>query len=309
MYQPLVSVIIPTYKRPKFLLETLESVFNQTYPNIEVIVVDDNEENSQYQKETENKLNDLIKANRIQYIKHKVNKNGSAARNTGLRYSKGQYINFLDDDDFLLPQKIELQVNKLLSTSDEYGATYCNRINVYLNIITKKIVKRNTTSILDGNIYKEYLLSKCEFGTSNILFKRECIEKLNGFDETYIRHQDIELMTRFFAKEYLILCTSQIPLVIYDTTKDRSNFPNATKDYLIKNKYLNQFRSQFEYWGIWNEVSKHFWLECVRISLRTRNYDVYRKAIQNIYKSGHLKFRELIVIIKSYLSGLSKIIS
>ena len=99
--KPLVSVIIPTYKRSKSLNRAIDSVLSQTYPNIEIIVVDDNGKGSKYQIETEKSLENYIKTDKIKYITHDVNRNGSAARNTGFKHSMGEYINFLDDGDLV----------------------------------------------------------------------------------------------------------------------------------------------------------------------------------------------------------------
>ena len=107
MDQPLVSVIIPTYKRSDFLCTTIDSVLAQTYPNIEIIVVDDNGLGTTFQQATEKRLLPYIRMKQINYICHEVNKNGSAARNTGFRASHCEYINFLDDDDELLLEKID----------------------------------------------------------------------------------------------------------------------------------------------------------------------------------------------------------
>ena len=98
----LVSVIIPTYSRPDFISRAIESVLNQTYKPIEIIVVDDNGRGTNNQILTEQVLTNFIRSNQIKYIVHEKNKNGSAARNTGAASSHGEYITFLDDDDVLL---------------------------------------------------------------------------------------------------------------------------------------------------------------------------------------------------------------
>ena len=100
----LVSVVIPTYKRPELLLRTIKSVLNQTYPEIEIIVVDDNGKGTTAQKQSEAIIRSL-KGN-ITYLIHDINKGGSAARNTGWKASKGLYITFLDDDDEISEKKI-----------------------------------------------------------------------------------------------------------------------------------------------------------------------------------------------------------
>src|SRR5690625_1857772 len=116
--QPLVSVIIPTYKRPRMLTRALKSVLMQTYKNIEVIIVDDNDENSEYRKQTINFMKEYKSNPIIKYIKHKKNKGGSEARNTGIYKATGKYISFLDDDDEYMPTKIEKQVKKFKESNE-----------------------------------------------------------------------------------------------------------------------------------------------------------------------------------------------
>jgi glycosyltransferase involved in cell wall biosynthesis len=105
-HKPLVSVIIPVYNAGKFLGETIKSAILQTWPNIEIIIVDDGS--------TDNSV-----AIATKYVGEKVhvfiqqNKGASAARNHGLREAKGDYIQFLDADDILSPDKIEGQMNIL----------------------------------------------------------------------------------------------------------------------------------------------------------------------------------------------------
>src|ERR1051325_7839947 len=102
---PLVSVIVPTYNRANLLRETIESVLAQTYPNIELIVVDDG---------STDETPELLKQydDRLAYIR-KQNAGGTAARNTGILAAHGEYLNFLDHDDLFLPTKIERQVKIL----------------------------------------------------------------------------------------------------------------------------------------------------------------------------------------------------
>lgn len=110
---PLVSVIIPTYNRPTYLRRCLESVLNQTYKNIEIFVVDDNNPETEARIETEKIMNEYVNGKNVTYLKHNFNKNGSAARNTGWKHSSGKYITFLDDDDEIDESKIQKQVECL----------------------------------------------------------------------------------------------------------------------------------------------------------------------------------------------------
>lgn len=296
----LVSVIIPTYKRPENLLRAINSVINQTYTPIEIIVVDDNGDGTMWQRKTEDLLKALIDSKKIIYIKHDINRNGSAARNTGFKYSSGKYVCFLDDDDVFFPDKITMQVGVLKSTNEKIGATYCNSIIKRKQNITRVIKEINTNCNKDGNLCLEYLTNKCKFNTSAILFKRECIETLNGFDESFIRHQDYELMTRFFFK-YNIICTGPKPLILYDLTQVRTFISSGEKDYNIKRKFLCTFEGDFERMGIKVQVFHFFWFQCLRNSILTCNVTYAKKAYYNVIKYGQLTFNEYCILLKSIL--------
>ena len=126
--KPLVSVIIPTYKSCDTLCRAIQSVLNQTYDNIEVIVVDDNNPNTPERAATEELMLRYKTESEVHYIKHEFNKNGSAARNTGFRHSSGEYLCFLDDDDYFLKDKLQLQV-EYMQSNPQYDANYCWRID------------------------------------------------------------------------------------------------------------------------------------------------------------------------------------
>ena len=107
---PLVTVIITTYQNVEYLPRAIKSVLGQTYSPIELIVVDDNSPESQARTDTEEVMRrypDVI------YLRHERNKNGAAARNTGIRAAKGEYIGFLDNDDFYFAHHISSCVQAL----------------------------------------------------------------------------------------------------------------------------------------------------------------------------------------------------
>ena len=119
---PLVSIIIPVYNAEKYLSETIKSAINQTWENKEIIIIDDGSTDQSFfiAKSYEN---DWIK------VFHQENKGASSARNYGLRQAKGEYIQFLDADDLLNQDKIEIQV-KLLQQNKGY-LSVCS--TVYFN--------------------------------------------------------------------------------------------------------------------------------------------------------------------------------
>lgn len=189
----LVSIIIPTYKRSKKLKEAIESVLNQTYKNIEVIVVDDNHPNTEYRINNEKLMKEYKDNRNVIYIKHSENKNGAAARNTGINKAKGEYIGFLDDDDEFLREKIERQVN-FLENNYQYNCVGCQ---IYRGDKIEKQVIKEKTLLLDVISLKVAPI------TSTLLFRADTIREMNGFNEKYRRHQDVEIMVRYLQKNKL----------------------------------------------------------------------------------------------------------
>lgn len=225
----LVSIIIPTYKSGSSLKASIESALNQTYSNIEVIVVDDNDPDTEYRFKTELIMKDYEKNPKVKYIKHNKNKNGAAARNTGFKYSKGDFICFLDDDDIFLETKVEKQV-KFLIENNQYNAVYTWR---YQN---GKVISYSK----NGDLSEEILTLSFSPYTSSIMVTRKSFEFINGFDESFIRHQDYEFLLRFF--EFFSIGVIEEPLV-----EIRGNeINNALHGYKLedlKNQFLKQFDS------------------------------------------------------------------
>lgn len=204
----LVSVIIPTYKGSNSILKSLKSVLNQTYDNIEVFVVDDNGEGTEEQCRTEKILSDNIKDERFHYLKHKVNVNGSAARNTGIRASKGEYLAFLDDDDIWLEDKLKRQIELFETLDYSYGLVYCGGYNVNLQGCGAPKISK----FLKGNLLYDFLVGKIDFNSSMFVIRRSVLNEVKEFDESYRRLQDWEFCTRIFSKyngcgvkEYLVV--------------------------------------------------------------------------------------------------------
>lgn len=194
--QPLVSVIIPTYNRPALLKRAVLSAQEQTYQNLEIIIVDDASND-----DTENVVRGF-NDNRIKYVKHNTNRGGSAARNTGIETSRGEYIAFLDDDDEWVESKIERQLKDISG----YDAVLCST-----TIVGKaRSVKRYKKAIVDvKNLRKGFVFSG---GTNIILGKSEVLRQVK-FDESLNKSQDWDLLIRLAGK-FSVRYVNE-PLVIY----------------------------------------------------------------------------------------------
>ena len=117
---PKVSIILPTYNRAHIIEKAIQSVLNQTYQDFEIIIIDDGSKD-----DTKKIIRGFQeKDNRIKYIRFEENKGAAAARNAGIKMSKGEYITFQDSDDEWLPEKLEKQM-KIIETSSENIVVYC----------------------------------------------------------------------------------------------------------------------------------------------------------------------------------------
>lgn len=280
MNQPLVSVVIPTYKRPLFLERCIDSVLFQTYKNIEVFVVDDNNPCTKWRSETEKLMKKYEKDIRVTYIKHEYNKNGSAARNTGWRQATGDYITFIDDDDEIAPSKIERQVICLKELDETWGACYT----------AYKIVKENghnqvSSENRSGDCYVDALMRTMFMGSgSNLLLRKKVVDEISGYDESFERNQDIEFLVRVL-EHYKLAYIDEVLLTIYQEGERQHHTFEQVDGYALN--YLNKFKNRIESLGI-KEKERVYAV----ISLERFRMAIYYKKFLtgiSILKSAHVK--------------------
>lgn len=213
--QELVTIIIPTFNRAYILPRAIKSSLSQTYQNIELIIIDDGS--------TDN-TEEIVKGfqdSRIQYIRHSENRGVSAARNTGIKSSKGDFIALLDSDDEYLPEKIEKSLKGYKSGSKDIGLV-CT--NFWWSGSTKK--KIGFTKRIDPNWHFPSL--------STWLLSKEVFEKIGLFDERFRVGQDREFMFRFYIYKKFSFYFVDEPLVI--RYKVESSISSQTKDYIEPRK-------------------------------------------------------------------------
>lgn len=175
-----VSIIVPTYKRNRYITRAIDSILAQDYPEMEIIVIDDNGEGSVDQLSTEKILKKYIDNDDIKYIKNTKNVGGAISRNNGILASTGYYITFLDDDDEYLPGKITIQVQAMEKNGWDLcvmdGETYNNK---------GERLSQKTQPIENGMTQDEILkahLTKHITGTNVFMFTREAVFKIGMFD-------------------------------------------------------------------------------------------------------------------------------
>lgn len=182
-----ISVIIPTYNRPKLLKRAIGSVLNQSYQNFEIIVVNDAGEDS-------SNIVHSFKDSRIKYYRHESNKGLAGARNTGLAHATGDLIAYLDDDDIFLPHHLEKMVHVFLTKSAD--------------VVYSKAVKRIEKEVSgEFDLVRKEEFDNREFDPSLLLVhnyipvccimhKKSCIDKAGVFNEHYRTHEDWDFLIR-----------------------------------------------------------------------------------------------------------------
>ena len=271
-----LSIIIPTYKRNDYLSRALDSILSQK-GRYEVIVVDDNDSDSEYRQkniELMKKYKDVI------YLKHKKNKNGAAARNTGIAEAQGKYITFLDDDDEFTPTRIE----KITEYIDKYNPDFI--CSGYIYKYNSKIISQKIPDV-DKNRKKcelELLKAKSFFGTgSNIICKKDIIQKIGGFDESFLRNQDIEFIIRYLKESKKIYVIPEY--LVIKNIENIINVPNIEKALDNKIKFLNKFKSLID---LYDEETKK--------SIYTTNY--YELMYNAIKKQDKYEIKQAKKILK-----------
>ena len=183
---PLVSVVVPTHNRAPLLRRAIDSVLEQTYRNLDLIVVDDASEDDT--AEVVASFDDR----RVRYYRHETNRHVSATRNTGIEHSRGEYVAFLDDDDEWLPTKLEKQVRLMNAAPDDVGLVYCWMD--YFDGQGRKVSEVHPT--LRGNVFDQVLDRQRLGNSSTLLVRTSVVKEMCGFDELLRRGNDGDFIRR-----------------------------------------------------------------------------------------------------------------
>jgi glycosyltransferase involved in cell wall biosynthesis len=183
----LISIIIPCYNVQDYIEECVESVFSQTYKHIEVICIDNNSTDQTWVK-----LEKLQVVYPSLVIDRELKPGAPAARNKGLKMSKGEWIQFLDADDLLLPEKIEHQMRIIYENPDcSFIAGSCLKRDLSGNNTVNKPVEQNPFK----SLFATQLGNTC----AN-LWSRYVIEAIHGWNETLKSSQEADLMFRLLQQ-------------------------------------------------------------------------------------------------------------
>ncbi|MFM2579418.1 glycosyltransferase family 2 protein [Vibrio fortis] len=233
---PLISVVIPVYNRSHILRRTLDSVFNQTLKDFEVIVVDDCSQDSDALQELLREYPSVI------YHRHDINRHGSAARNTGVNISSGEYVAFLDSDDTWVPEKLE--------------TCYSFIKNQDVDFVYSQVEKKGNKEIIvplfgheKEERYSDYLLFRNGSIQTSTLFIAKSVFNSAMFDENLTRFQDYDFLITLEKVGCRSLFIDKPLVYMYDDDQENriSNSPNIEPAIYWINK-INRYISRKSYY-------------------------------------------------------------
>ena len=187
-HKPLVTVIVPTHNRPDMLTRALRSIMAQTYPNIEIVVVND------AGLDVSNIIGWLGKDANITYVRHGKNRGLAAARNTALNVAQGEIIAYLDDDDVFLPNHVETIVDALVNLRAQFVYTEAEHVTEMLDCGQYKEIGRLPSN--DVRYSKEHLHVLNFIPVNTWGHWKSCVAQVGRFDEGLDNHEDWDFLLR-----------------------------------------------------------------------------------------------------------------
>ncbi|WP_246988392.1 glycosyltransferase family 2 protein [Halorientalis marina] len=241
---PSLSVVIPTYNRPEFLDGAIKSAIHQTHDNLEIVVVDDGSENAY--------ANEIVAQypEQVRCIVHEENRGLSAARNTGIEQSDGEYIAFLDDDDRWHEGKLAKQVSALEADSG-VGLATCR----LASIDGDGNLLRCDGTVVDGDL-SDVIYTRNVIGTpSRVVVRRDALPSERPFDETLPTKQDWDFYIRLF-QEWRVVGAEEI-LCFRTRHGGMASDPEDAKEDNIR--VIEKHREEIERRGLWSETMANYY--------------------------------------------------
>lgn len=279
MKEPLVTVITVTHNRANLISRAIKSVINQTYKNIEYIIVDG------ASKDNTDEVVNSFKDKRLNYIKLEENLMPISCINIAVEKSHGDFFTFLDDDDEYLPERIEKAVLKFNTLDDVYGMVYCWM--TYFDNTTKKMLREHKPSIR-GFVGDEVVEKPLVSGTPTYTFRRDVFLELKGWRTDIGIASDWELAARCCQKWRVDFVPESL-VNVYENhgfvrmSEEKKYYENrASKSIVFHNHFLTEFahvfnkypeRAYFHYEALFysyliikqRKVALGYWLKCLKL--------------------------------------------
>lgn len=281
-HPPFISIIIPTYNRAIQIIETLQSVQNQTYNHWECIVVDDGSTDDTEERVTSFIAND----NRFKWVKrpNKYKAGGCGARNYGFHLSKGDYINWLDSDDLLKPQKLENQVNLLRDNPADLAICEWQMFDEQHQLSRRSyIAEKKPANGLE--IIKLMGELRTVIFPHNYLVKRSVIEKSGLWNEYLKINQDGEFYCRVLIYSDTVVSDPQITCLYRIHNGDRISTLNKAKS-------LHRVHSWKLIESYLKLIDQDYFNEYIEFNKTVLYAEVYDKGGADILKQNNAFFKQ-----------------
>lgn len=270
----MVSVIIPTYKRSDTLDRAISSALAQTYPNLEILVVDDNTAGDQYSVGVRAKV-DTYGA-KVKYIEQEKHINGAAARNAGIRAAKGIFIAFLDDDDEWMPNKISTQMEFLIKHPE------CAGVACLYRIINNGVLVRQYSPYECNDLQRKVFERSVAILMPTTLMRKNAILESGGFNETLLRHQDLQFYVDFLQVNSMCLVPECLVNIYSDSAANKQNAKSliTTKKafFALEKEKLDAYPPKIR-----KEILSAHYFEIILVAVRNREFFI---ALQYMMKIG-----------------------
>ena len=199
----MISIITPAYNAEKYIAQTIDSVLSQTYPNWELIIVDDGSTDN-----TASVVKPYLKDIRVKYFYQNNGKQGKA-RNLAIKNSKGIYLAFLDADDLWAPEKLELQMH--IMQKNNFDVVFSQGWFFNDNINTDHKDFNAPIGLQDIDIFFSSMLVQNLVPILSVLVKKKCVVDVGGFNENpkIQNAEDYQLWLRLADKKYIFYCMQE----------------------------------------------------------------------------------------------------
>lgn len=289
---PLVSVIIPTYGRAQLLSRAIDSVLKQTYQNLEIIVINDNDLNSEHYQPTIMIMKRYENNPKVKFVSDGRNVGGSLARNKGIDASLGEYITFLDDDDYYYAEKINTQLRELIE--NKANGCVCN-----MDILKNGNIINDSRSYARVKSLENFLVYGNCF-TPMLLVEKNVLKAVNSFTKAP-RFQDHILLIKILNKKFKIHHVNE-SLFVHNDHEDFRITKNNLDSYFVRWSIEDEIIKNKD-----NEFLKNYWFK-----RHLDNVRVLRDSKKKI-KSMELCFKILIkcpsfFMFKAWLKTFSSIL-
>jgi len=245
---PLVSVVVPTHSRPEYLRRAVQSVLAQSYDAIELVIVDDNDATPASEALVDLSLRDLTT---VEIVRGRDHANAAAARNTGVQVASGEFVAFLDDDDWWAANKITRQIEAFDRADDDVGLVYAGAKLVFDDhrtvSVPPAVEEPMTKALLRRNVV----------GTMSAVIVRRRVAKAISFDERFPSWEDLVWyvdLSRFTDFERI-----PDPLVWYEHDSPDRLSEDVERERRSRQLFLAKYQSLARSYGVLFEREMRAW--------------------------------------------------